>query len=147
MCLYSSILWISYIFIPVHQTISIKSVNQNLKIGNVCVLYRFQFLLLHSFYFFSSYNPLYSVILRLIKVLKIFVSKTSLRISFASNNMLHILYTETRKTQLEKTPTEKGGKCELIFSMFCSAFLKSLVGFPSQHLLRLRFGSLPSMIP
>ena len=37
---------------------------------------------------------------------------------FASNNMLHILYTETRKAQLEKTPTEKGGNVNQYFQCF-----------------------------
>ena len=58
--------------------------------GPVFVFYRFHFLLLHSFCFFSSYNPLNSVILRLLKIKKIFVSKTNLRRSFASNYIVQI---------------------------------------------------------
>ena len=56
-------------------------------LGPVLVLWGFQFLLLHSFFF----HRIILCYFKIIKNLKIFVSKTNLRWSVASNNILHIL--------------------------------------------------------
>ena len=55
--------------------------NQLMCWGPVFVYYRFQFLLLHSFVFFSSYNA-FICYFTIIKNQKIFVSKTNLRRSY-----------------------------------------------------------------
>ena len=90
----------------------------------VFVFYRFKFLLLHSFCFFFIVQSFELCYCTIIKNQKLFVSKTNLRRSFASNNILQFLnivlircnsnttekcivfsypgYTETRKTQLVK---------------------------------------------
>ena len=65
--------------------------NQLMCWGLAFTFYRFQFLLLNSFFFFSSYNHLNSVIFTIITNQKIFVSKTNLCRSFAGNNILQIL--------------------------------------------------------